>query len=209
LQPPVRDKFASSTELGLVGRQDVAGRRNTPVFYYLDSHDPPVASALKLRDSLGPLARELADLPQPLPRCLIRSQALGPATRPPLRVPVITVCRCARPPVSRWFFLAARLANGSLISHSAQLPSPSAPPLSSQPSDSLSLCFCNLGFRGMSGPLRFFDVLQGAPEGEGTSEFLLRFIVDDLGEPDQACDRQEREPEQERERVHVSLAARW
>jgi hypothetical protein len=40
-------------------------------------------------------------------------------------------------------------------------------------------------------------------------EFLLRLIVDDLGEADEACDRQEREPEQERQRVHVSLTARW
>jgi hypothetical protein len=40
-------------------------------------------------------------------------------------------------------------------------------------------------------------------------KFLLRFVVDDLGEPDQARDRQEREPEQERQRIHVSLAARW
>jgi len=210
LQSPVRDKFACCPEFGLVGRQDVARRRYAAVFYYLDPYDPAVVSALQPGDPLGWLAGELTDLPQTFLRRLIRSQAVGPAGRPRLRPPVITVCRRARsPPVSRPFVLAARLASRSLISHSCQLPSPGAPLLSSQPADSLSLRFCNLVFGSLPGPLCFIDVLQGAPEGEGASEFLLRFIVDDLGEPDEARDRQEREPEQERQRVHVSPAARW
>jgi hypothetical protein len=210
LQPPVRHKVAPAVEFGFIGRQDVAGRRYAPVLDDLDPHHPAVVSALQSGDALGPLAGELADLPQAGTRSLIRSQASGPAGRPRFLAPVITVGISARsPPVWRRFFLPARFAKTFSLNHSCQLPSPGALSLSGQSADNVSLCFCNLVGRGLSGLPCFFDLLKIAPERDGALEFALHFFVDDLGEPDQRRDRQEREPERQRQRIHISLTARW